>query len=388
MHRKRLNGQYLARSLHKRGCNISLFVLNTSKHFFDPENLPQANNFYHKIYSVGINNDITIAGALKSMIKGESYILSRFRSKEYEEKLAQVLEKEHFDVIQLETIYMTHYIKTIKKHSKAVIAVRAHNVEHLIWERVASMTDSFFKRSYLKFENRSLRKFELKNIKECDILTAITDKDLEVFRKLGFKKESVVAPVGINIKDYQQETSETHSNQSIGFIGALDWMPNQDGIVWFLDNIWPAIENEFAGATFHIAGKNTPDWIFEKATERIIVHGEVNDAKKFISSYPILVAPLFSGSGIKIKILEGMALGRVVVTTSIGAEGINANHKQHLLIADDILSYTNAIKSCFTNKDEMKRISYNGRKFIETNFDSGKIGQDVIDAYKKLIEGT
>lgn len=377
---------YLARSLRACGCTISLFVLNTSKHFFDPANLPPKHNFYRKIYSVEKNIDITVGGALKSMIKGDSYILSRFYSKEYERKLTSILSNEHFDVVQLETIYMAHYIKTIRRCSNAVIALRTHNVEHLIWDRVATMTRSFLKRNYLIYQNRSLKKFEVSEIQECDIITAITNKDLEFFRSLGFNKEGLVAPVGINIKEYDIKVPVDDLDQTIGFIGALDWMPNQDGVSWFLENVWPAIENYFPKATFHIAGKNTPDWVFEKKTNRILIHGEVDDAKVFISSHQLLVAPLFSGSGIKVKVLEGMALGRVVITTSIGAEGIPAIHGVHILIADDKTSFIEAIKTCFNNLDKMKAIGLQAREFIKTNFDANMIGQSVLRSYQLLAD--
>ncbi|MEZ4953437.1 MAG: glycosyltransferase family 4 protein [Saprospiraceae bacterium] len=377
---------YLARSLYEGGCTISLFVLNTSKHFFDPANLPPNHNFYRKIYTVEQNIDITISGAVKSMIKGESYILSRFDSEEYGKKLTAILMEERFDVIQLETIYMAHYIKIIRRFSNAVIALRTHNVEHLIWDRVATMTRSFFKRNYLRYQNQSLKKFELNKIQACDILTAITNKDLEIFRSLGFKKEGLVAPVGINIKEYDLKVPVIDFNQTIGFIGALDWMPNQDGVSWFLEKVWPAIEIEFPKATFHIAGKNTPDWIFEKKTNKIVVHGEVDDAKVFIGSHPILVAPLFSGSGIKVKVLEGMALGKVIITTSIGVEGIPAIHGVHVLIADDKTSFIEAIKICFYNQDKMKDIGFQARKFIKNNFDAKIICKNVLHSYQHLVD--
>ncbi len=375
---------YLARALCLKGCAVTLCVLNTTKHYFDPEQLPENENFYHKIYSVKVSNYITVAGAAKSMLTGQSYILSRFYSKEYEKKLTDILSKEQFDIVQLETIYMAHYIPTVRKYSEAVIALRTHNVEHLIWQRVAETTPSFLRSFYLQYQNMSLRKFELKHLNDCDVLVAITKKDLEIFTALGFDQKSVVAPVGINMNDYIFENGKKAEPMSVAFIGALDWMPNQDGVVWFLDNVWPLLSEKFPNATFHIAGKNTPDWIFKKAAKRVVVHGEVPDAKKFIKSSPILIAPLFSGSGIKIKVLEGMAMGRVVITTSIGAEGIPAVDGKHLLVADDAKSFFSTIKLCFEDKSKVDNIGNAGIELIKSEFNNEVIAQNVIDAYQKF----
>ena len=160
----------LSKSLVKEGCTVSLFVLNTSKHYFDPHHFPKDKNHYDKIYSVKVNNDITVTGAVLSFLKGESYILSRFYSKEYELKLAEILMANDFDVVQLETIYMAHYIPTIRAYSDAVISIRAHNVENVIWNRVGEMSKNCIKKYYLKQQNKTLRKFELSVINNCDLL--------------------------------------------------------------------------------------------------------------------------------------------------------------------------------------------------------------------------
>ena len=368
---------YLSRSLSNIDCSVSLFVLNTSKHFFDIDKFPEAKNYFHKIYSSYTNNHINILGALKSILKNESYLLSRFYSKQYDEQLKTILKENQFDVIQLETIYMAHYIPTIRKYSQSLIAIRTHNVEHLIWNRVAKMTSNLAKKWYLKYQNRSLRKFELEKINQCDLLVSITLDDLEKFRKLGFKKEGISIPVGINIKEYDTQFLPENDQQSIAFIGALDWMPNQDGVLWFINKVWPKIKSAFPKMEFHIAGKNTPKWINEYAKNGVVVHGEVPDAKAFIKQHPVFVAPLYSGSGIKIKILEAMALGRAVVTTNIGVEGIPAKNEKHLYIADSAEEFASSIKTCFSDNIELLKIRKAGRVFIKEEFDSDYLAKKI-----------
>ncbi|MEK7256054.1 MAG: glycosyltransferase, partial [Bacteroidota bacterium] len=213
---------YLSRSLAAAGCEITLLAMNTTKHFFNLAALPPEYNHFKAIHTVTVDNRITPGGALKSLLAGEAYILSRFVSKAYEEKLAEILLAEHFDVVQLETLYLAHYIPVIRRHSNAIIAMRAHNVEHEIWQRLAANSPFFLKKWYLLNQNQHLRRFEISRLNDYDLMVAITQRDLEVFRKLGYRKATVVAPVGIDLKDYEPDFQCFEKNPSLAFIGALD----------------------------------------------------------------------------------------------------------------------------------------------------------------------
>ena len=375
---------YLSRALAAKGCKVSLLVLNTSKHYFDPKLLPEKDNHYHQIYSVEINNDITITGALKCLIQKRSYILSRFISKNYASKLQSVLKSGSFDIVQLETIYMSHYIPFIREVSDAIIALRTHNVEHKIWEGVAANM-GYLKKWYLNLQIKYLKRLELAVINDCDVLVAITENDLNNFKKSGLKKEGLAIPVGFNTKEYETDFKPDSSNQSIAFIGALDWMPNQHGVVWFLEKVWPLVHAAFPNMEFHIAGKNTPDWIKQKVSAKVIIHGEVPDAKSFIKQHPVLIAPLFSGSGIKIKILEGLALGRAVITTSTGIEGIPAIHEQHLFIANNEQEFFHAIHHCFSPETDILKLRQSGRSLLYNKFDSDLLSTKILATYQRFL---
>jgi glycosyltransferase involved in cell wall biosynthesis len=373
---------YLAKSLVRLGAVVDLLVMNTSKHFFDPANFPEAQNFFREIHTVSVPNHITLIGAMKSLLAGKSYILDRFKSNEFSKKITELLSSNHYDVVQMETIYLAHYIDVVRAKSKAILSVRTHNVEHRIWERVASISHNPIKKWYLKNQNRHLREFEVQALNQFDLLIAITKPDLDEFRSLGYTKIGVVAPVGIDLSEYPEKEMGADSAKRLCFIGALDWMPNQQGLVWFLDMVWQKLSNTMKDVQFHVAGKNTPDWVRQKAGLSAIVHGEVPDAKAFIQVHGILVAPLFSGSGIKIKVLEGMALGRVVVTTEIGAEGIPAINGQHLLIANNAVEFERQLKWCFENPAFAAKIGKQARSFIQHSFDLSEIGKQVFAAYK------
>lgn len=373
----------LARSLTEAGCEVTLLVMNTTKHFFEPSLLPPNENFYQAIHAVTVDNRITVRGALASLLAGKSYILSRFESLAFGAELQRLLAEQRFDVVQLETPYLSSYIPVIRQFSAALIAMRAHNVEHEIWERVAFLTKNPLKKWYLRLQNRSLRQFEVENLCQYDLLVAITGRDLSAFRKLGYEGLAVVAPVGFDLKKLAPATADPpRETPSLAFIGALDWMPNQSGVVWFLEEVWPRLAERYPSLRFHVAGKNTPDWLSRRGSDRVVFHGEVPDAQVFIRSHAILVAPLFSGSGIKIKVLEGMALGRAVVTTPIGAEGIPAVHGEHFLLADDAAGFADQVAHCLDNQFFTSKLGEYAVEFVRSNFDNGEIAERVIAAYK------
>ncbi|MCF8243976.1 MAG: glycosyltransferase family 4 protein [Saprospiraceae bacterium] len=376
---------YLAKSLTRKGCIVDLLVLNTSKHYFNPDDFPSSENFFNEVHSVKVDNDIRIGGALRSLLTGKSYILDRFQSTDFEEKLEDLLRSKRYDVVQMETIYLAHYLPTIRKLPNVVIVLRAHNVEHEIWERVAANSSNLLKKWYLKNQNCHLRRFEIEHLNQFDVLLAITARDLEAFRGLGYQNEGAVAPVGINLVDYPLDNQVVSSPNDFCFIGALDWMPNQHGVLWFLEKVWKRMALQYPKAKFHIAGKNTPAWLHTKAGTLATVHGEVPDAKEFILKYPVMVAPLFSGSGIKIKVLEGMALGRVVITTTIGAEGIPAKPGRHLLIADTASEFEKQMNWCMVNPVSMQEMGLQAREFIREHFSNLEIAGRVHAAYEKVL---
>jgi glycosyltransferase involved in cell wall biosynthesis len=373
----------LAKALNQLDCEVTLLAMNTTKHWFDLSKLPTDFNHYHKIHTVKIDNRITPLGAFLNLFSETSFILSRFITEDFSKKLKVVLQSTNFDIVQLESIQLAPYIPIIRQFSKAKISMRAHNVEFEIWERQLEQTQSLLKRLYLKSQITSFKKFEIESLEKLDILAAITTKDLDNFRKLGFKNEGIAIPVGIDSEEYKTAFKSFSSRPSFGFIGSMDWMPNQIGIEWFLDKAWPIFTQKYPQARFEIAGRNVPPNIARLFSESVNVLGEVESAKDFMDGHSVMIAPLFSGSGIRVKILEGMALGRVIISTSIGMEGIDAQHRKEILVANTPEEYLREMTFCMENPEILLEIGKNARLFIQNHFDNLNIGQQLKQVYEK-----
>ncbi len=376
---------YLSKAMSEQGCNISLLAMNTTKHYTEVEDLPESFNHYTNIYTTALDNQISAFGAFKNLFSKESYHVSRFICDDFKNKLIEVLEKEDFDIVQLETMYLTSYIPIIKKHSKAIVTMRAHNVEFEIWDRISSNTKFLPKKWYLQYLTKKLKRFELDHLNDYDYLIAVSDRDLKEFKKHGYKNGAMASPIGLDIKKYTNK----HKNQNgISFIGALDWLPNLEGLDWFLENVWPKVHQANPDLQFHIAGRNTPDRILNLNIPQVVVHGEVPDAIDFIDKYPVMVVPLFSGSGMRVKILEGMALSKILVTTSLGKEGIEAKHEEHMLIADQADTFTKNILDAVTLANEGNLIGKNAHEFVLNYYDHSSIAKKLLDKYHTLLSDT
>jgi glycosyltransferase involved in cell wall biosynthesis len=371
----------LSKSLTELGCDVHLFAMNTRRHHVDIDALGAEIDHYQQVYAIDVDNTIKPLDALSNLIKRQSYHISRFESDNFKENLVRLLKRETFDVIQLETIYLTPYIDLIREYSNAVVAMRAHNIEHEIWERITENTSFLPKKWYLSHLTRQLKDFEVKNLNKYDLLVAISDADLLKFKNLGYKNGAVSTPVGLEIAKYQNRNGVKDSDVSLSFIGSLDWRPNLEGLMWYVKNVDKLVER----GVLHIAGRNTPDAVRKLSSDKIKVHGEVPDARSFIANHEIMIVPLLSGSGMRVKILEGMAMGKIVVTTSKGMEGIDAEDGVNILIADTPEDFASKINWAASNIEEAELIGKNAQTFISQQFDSQEIAKQLLSSYEYVL---
>jgi glycosyltransferase involved in cell wall biosynthesis len=376
---------YLSRALVNLGCEVTLLSMNTSKHHFDINEIPLDYNHYKEIHTIEVDNRVKPHKAFLNLFSNESYHITRFISEDFKSSLIKILENNDFDIVQLETLYLTPYIDTVKKHSNALVTMRSHNIEFEIWERIVKNTNFIPKKLYLNHLTKKLKKYELDKLNDYDYLVAISDRDLSKFKKLGYKNGAMSTPIGLELNNYIS-TAKPQGKASICFIGALDWIPNFEGLTWFLNSVWPIVVDHKPDVTFHIAGRNTPDSLLKINMSNVIVHGEIEDAVEFIASHDIMVVPLFSGSGMRVKILEGMALGRAIVSTTLGKEGIGARDGYEIIVADNANEFAHKIINLIENKEHSKEIGNNAIEFVKNFYDHNNIAAQLLEKYQILLE--
>jgi glycosyltransferase involved in cell wall biosynthesis len=361
----------LVTGLLEAGHTVKVMALNSNKYHVDLESIPQDYRDKTGIEFVDVNLSVRISEAFKNLFSDESYHVKRFISQQFKDRLAEVLDKEKFDIVQLEMIYMAPYIDTIRAHSDAVIVLRAHNVEHLIWNRIAKKTVFFAKRWYINHLVRTLKKYEMSVLDRVDGIAAITPNDALFFRRVT-ATPVIDLPFGVNINKFHP-VFEVGDAPTFYHIGSMDWMPNQEGIKWLLNNVWSDVLKRVPDAKLYLAGRNMPKWLTGTKKKNVIVVGEVPDAHEFVNGNNVAIVPLFSGSGMRIKIIESMALGKTVITTTVGAEGIQYSEMDDIIIADNEPKMIENICRLYKHPEEAEAIGLNARRLIEEIYDNKKI---------------
>ncbi len=376
----------IATGLMKQGHEVKVMAICTPK---NPVKDLAEFEIYRKqthFEAVFVDTSITVVGLVKSFFKNESYHISRFNSKQFHQQLIDQLTHNTYDIIQIESIFMTPYIDTIRTYSNAKIVVRLHNIEHQIWQRLVQNETNLLKRVTLKWLTNRLKKYELFIFNKIDGFMAISSVDYSFFILNSHNPKGKVISFGIDIEDYQADDNYMPSDiPELFHIGSMNWLPNIEGIEWFIENVWPLIIEQYPSITFTIAGRNIPNHFYTKNIKNFKVEGEVPDAKQFMLSKDIMIVPLLSGSGIRIKIIEGMALGKTIITTSIGAEGLDINDGVNILIANTPQEFLEKISLCVNSPEICKIIGENARNYVALHHHNNTISNEIISFYNALL---
>lgn len=367
------------------GHEVTVLSMNTSKHHIRIKDMPPNIRSKADFRLVEVPASINwVEGALNFLFSKLPYNAQRFISHDYSAELIKLLTEKKFDVIQLEGLYLCPYIPVIRKYSDAKIAYRAHNIEYEIWERTATLSEGM-RSNYLRNLSKRIKRFEINHLNLYDILVPITDRDGLILDTLGNTKPRHTSQTGIDFASLVP-TARKLEFPSLFHIGALDWAPNQEGLIWFFDHCWAKIHAENPQLKFYLAGRNAPEW-FERHTrlDGVEYLGEINDAYDFMNSKAVMVVPLFSGSGMRIKIIEGMALGKPIVTTDIGTEGIPTENGKNILIANDADQFIEAITRLINDRALSDQIGRNAIGFIQEKFDNLSQAGALIEFYKQHL---
>ncbi len=376
----------ITRGLIQAGHQVKVIAMATIKHPFTEERIPQDYREDTTFETIFVDTKVKPLNAITTTLANKSYHIERFISKDFRNKIIEILQKETFDIVQLETVFVAPYIPTIRHYSNAKIVLRAHNVEHKIWGRFLIHQKNKLKKLMLKQMMKKLQKYELSVFPQLDAYMTISQVDLDFFRNKVPETKGIVIPMGIDIENYEVPNETICSAMPKLFhIGSMNWMPNVEGLEWFFDEVWDKILFSFPDLTFTLAGRDFPKEWKEKQLLNVNIIGEVENANDFILSHDIMIVPLLSGSGVRIKILEGLALGKVIITTPIGAEGLGVEHGQNILIANTPREFVDMIGMCINAPEMCKIISENARNYVIVHHHNKLITNKIIALYQELL---
>jgi glycosyltransferase involved in cell wall biosynthesis len=284
----------------------------------------------------------------------------------------------------LEGIYLMRYIDILRKHTNTKIALRPQNVEYVIWERLYQNELNPLKKQYLGLLARRMKQFELENMNRADILVPVSLTDEEIFKEQGCTLPCKSIPTGY-VFDNLPAIDCTAEENAVAFIGGMDWIPNREGVDWFIEKVWPLVMAQIPDARFYLAGRNFPDEIRNLNVPGLVVVGEVESARDFIMSKSVSIVPLFAGSGMRVKIVEAMALGRAIISTTVGAESLQYTDGKNILISDEVEGFANALIRLLKDNQLRLALGKNAQQLVLDVYDNRRICAAIIDFCKPYL---
>ena len=314
--------------------------------------------------------------------------IEKYRSKKMRDKLRDLIANKNFDLVHFDHLHMAQYTEYI---NGLPCILDEHNVESVILKRCANVNRNIAKGQLFKLQAKKMANLEVKlasRVTKC-LVVSNNDKD-NLSKLLGQTNDTKVVPNGVDT-EYFNSTSEQLNKLSLEealvFTGSMDWLPNSDAVTYFCKDILPLIWKTKKDVKFYIVGKSPPKNILEfgKEDRRIELIGEVEDVRPYIEKAKVFVVPMRIGGGTRLKILEAMSMRKAVVSTTLGAEGIDYTEDVNIALADNPQDFTYKVISLLDDKDKANKLGLNGRKLVCDKYDWNIIGEALISNYKEAI---
>ena len=362
----------LTRGLLDMGHQVKVVSIHTDKHPFLPDEIEPDYLAQTQLEVAYADTELNVRDALSHLVTGESYHLSRFLVPEMERTVEDALRAQVYDVVLLESLFTTAYIPAIRRLSDADLVLRAHNVEHALWDEVAADMTSRPKRWLLNRFKSKLESEEVKVLAALDGVVTITRDDAAWFEETlqnahpTSKCRVEVVPFGMDVDGTPHAAMNEAPTRAL-HLGAMDWAPNHQGVSWFVQDVWPLVRQTLPEAQVALAGRNMgPEWTSDE-NAGVHVLGEVDDAAATYDTSSVVVVPLHAGSGMRIKIAEALAAGRPIVTTTKGMTGLPLEHEEHVMVADTAEHFAKALVELLSNGDKATAMGQRGRAWAQVN---------------------
>lgn len=361
-------------ALLEQGCHVTFLCMETDKHP-SQTSITNTNLNFKAVY---VNTKLRIALAFSNMFTKKSYVLSRFNQKVFRKALKKILKTHTFDTILFESLFTSDYLNTVNEHSNAKKLYRAHNIEHHIWFEQSNQNKNILKKWYLNIQSERLKNEEIKFWNNIDSILSISETDrLHIIQECPTPTHTI----GLHIEKRHLQHNDHSTKVDFFHLGAMNWLPNQDGMNWILKDVFPKVKQTEKSAEIHLAGRAMPNRLKSHIQDGYYNHGEVSNAIDFMTKHKVMLVPLFSGSGIRVKIIEGMSLGKCIISTSIGVKGINCSKNKNILIANTENEFIETMCFCIQNPDKVNEIGNEAKKYARENFSKKHITNEL----KKII---
>lgn len=367
--------------------NVYLFALNQKAWLSTEEDVENAVQEFWKICKkvevFRIKTDKSIVAwyklAVTSLFSKKPYTVNWTLSEVMKHRIDEFLELIDVDIIHCDTIGLAEYIKEKKEIPKVL---NHHNIESQMMLRRAKKENNLLKKLYFYIEGIKIKKYESKMCLLFNMNIVVSDLDKERLQSILPGLNTEVISNGVNV-DYFQPNEYNPISQNIVFSASMDWYPNEDAVIYFVKDVWPLVKIKYPGSIFTIVGRNPSNRIktLTKNDSSIILTGYVDDVRPFIDRAGVYVCPIRDGGGTKLKLLDAMAMEKAIVTTSLGAEGLEVEDGKHVLIADNPTLFASQIFRIFETPGLNEYLKKNARRLVEDKYSWKIIGDKLNNIY-------
>jgi glycosyltransferase involved in cell wall biosynthesis len=326
--------------------------------------------FCKAVYTVPIRRTRLNDGLalVKSLATSTPWFMARDDVREMRALLADLCQREIIDIVHADQLNMAQYANQVPCASRIL---DAHNALWLLYRRLAQTTHNFWEALFLEREWRLLKRYEGAICRTFDAVLTVSEADKAALEEAsGGKGNLMVAPIAVDPETIQPVPRVPQADHIL-HIGTMFWPPNVDGVLWFLRKVYPIIQQARPDVHFDIVGARPPKEVTEsgRSLEGVTVTGYVKEPEEYLRKTGVMVVPLLAGGGMRVKILEALAEGLPIVTTSIGCEGIAVENGRHLLVADSPQEFAQATLRLLNDRSFANTLARNGRELIEKNYD-------------------
>jgi len=305
---------------------------------------------------------------ISSFLAGRSFIISRDHQRAMHHLLAKLCQQVPFDVVHADQLNMAQFALPLNVPARVL---DEHNAVWTIFARLARQLPWGLHRLLLNWEWRRLRRYEGDVCRQFDVVTAVSAEDVTALSEaMGQAATIPIIPIAIDT-DLEQPVQRQTGATDIVCIGTMYWPPNVDGVLWFSREVFPLIKAQAPQARFVIVGARPPQEVVSLGEQdpNIIVTGYVPDLGDILRQSAMMIIPLRAGGGMRVKILNGLAQGLPMVSTTLGAEGIDVRQNEHILLADSPTKFAAAVLRLLTDRPFADRLGLNARRLAEEKYD-------------------
>lgn len=277
-------------------------------------------------------------------------------------------------------------VPNVPMNESVPVVFFAHNVEHRIWRRLCESTSRAWQKPFLELEWRKMRRYERGVSRKADVTVAVSPEDRDVLGMSAVNGESVAISTGVDVC-YFRPDGTVESPHELVFTGSMDWRPNEDAILYFIEQVLPMIRRRVPEAILTVVGRNPSARLRRVADAADVrVTGTVDDIRPYVAKAAVYVVPLRVGGGTRLKIFEALAMGKAVVSTTIGAEGLPLQDGKQFVRADDPADFAGAIVALLGDPERRRNLGEAGRALVEERHSWTLVGREFEAICQKLVD--